>query len=38
VEFFLWLRSGAATITDADIEAVVRGATDPGAAGERLGP
>ena len=38
VEFFLWLRSGAATITDADIEAVVRGATGPGVAGERLGP
>jgi 23S rRNA (cytidine1920-2'-O)/16S rRNA (cytidine1409-2'-O)-methyltransferase len=38
VEFFLWLRSGAATITDADIEAVVRGATGPGAAGERLDP
>jgi 23S rRNA (cytidine1920-2'-O)/16S rRNA (cytidine1409-2'-O)-methyltransferase len=38
VEFFLWLRSGAATITDADIEAVVRGATGPGVAGERLDP
>jgi 23S rRNA (cytidine1920-2'-O)/16S rRNA (cytidine1409-2'-O)-methyltransferase len=38
VEFFLWLRSGPATITDADIEAVVRGATGPGVAGERLDP
>jgi len=38
VEFFLWLRSGAATITDADIDAVVRGATGPGVAGERLEP
>jgi len=38
VEFFLWLRSGAATVTDADIEAVVRGATDPGAAGEKVDP
>ena len=38
VEFFLWLRSGAATVTDADIEAVVRGATDQGAAGEKVDP
>ena len=38
VEFFLWLRSGAATVTDADIEAVVRGATDPGVAGEKVDP
>jgi 23S rRNA (cytidine1920-2'-O)/16S rRNA (cytidine1409-2'-O)-methyltransferase len=38
VEFFLWLRSGAATVTDADIEAIVRGATDPGVAGEKVDP
>ena len=38
VEFFLWLRSGAATVTEADIEAVVRGATDPGVAGEKVDP
>ncbi|HWM73650.1 MAG TPA: TlyA family RNA methyltransferase, partial [Nocardioides sp.] len=29
VEFFLWLRSGAAALTEADIEAVVRGTTGP---------
>jgi 23S rRNA (cytidine1920-2'-O)/16S rRNA (cytidine1409-2'-O)-methyltransferase len=38
VEFFLWLRSGAATVTDADIDAVVRGATGSGVVGERVDP
>jgi 23S rRNA (cytidine1920-2'-O)/16S rRNA (cytidine1409-2'-O)-methyltransferase len=38
VEFFLWLRRGAATVTDADIDTVVRGATGPGVAGEKVDP
>ncbi len=38
VEFFLWLRSGAASVTDADIEAVVRGVTGQGVAGEKVDP
>ncbi len=38
VEFFLWLRLGEATVTDADIDAVVRGATDQGVLGEKVDP
>jgi 23S rRNA (cytidine1920-2'-O)/16S rRNA (cytidine1409-2'-O)-methyltransferase len=38
VEFFLWLRSGAATVTPEDIAEVVRGATAPGMAGEKVDP
>jgi len=38
VEFFLWLRSGAAAVTEADIEAVVRGTTGPGVTGEKVDP
>ncbi len=38
VEFFLWLRLGDATVTDADIETAVRGATDPGVLGEKVDP
>jgi 23S rRNA (cytidine1920-2'-O)/16S rRNA (cytidine1409-2'-O)-methyltransferase len=38
VEFFLWLRSGASTVTAEDIETVVRGATGPGVAGEKVDP
>ena len=38
VEFFLWLRLGAATVTDADIETAVRGATDRGVPGEKVDP
>jgi 23S rRNA (cytidine1920-2'-O)/16S rRNA (cytidine1409-2'-O)-methyltransferase len=36
VEFFLWLRSGPATITDADIAAEVSRSAVPGEPGERL--
>jgi 23S rRNA (cytidine1920-2'-O)/16S rRNA (cytidine1409-2'-O)-methyltransferase len=38
VEFFLWLRSGAATVTHGDIETVVRGASGAGVAGEKVDP
>jgi 23S rRNA (cytidine1920-2'-O)/16S rRNA (cytidine1409-2'-O)-methyltransferase len=38
VEFFLWLRSGAGTVTAEDIETVVRGATGPGVVGEKVDP
>jgi 23S rRNA (cytidine1920-2'-O)/16S rRNA (cytidine1409-2'-O)-methyltransferase len=38
VEFFLWLRSGAATVTREDIDRVVRGANAPGVAGEKVDP
>jgi 23S rRNA (cytidine1920-2'-O)/16S rRNA (cytidine1409-2'-O)-methyltransferase len=38
VEFFLWLRSGAGTVTAEDIENVVRGATGPGVVGEKVDP
>jgi 23S rRNA (cytidine1920-2'-O)/16S rRNA (cytidine1409-2'-O)-methyltransferase len=38
VEFFLWLRSGAATVTPEDIAEVVRGAAAPGMAGEKVDP
>jgi 23S rRNA (cytidine1920-2'-O)/16S rRNA (cytidine1409-2'-O)-methyltransferase len=38
VEFFLWLRRGAATLTDDDIRACVRQATSPGVPGERVDP
>jgi len=38
VEFFLWMRRGAATVTDAAIDTVVRGATGPGVAGEKVDP
>lgn len=36
VEYFLWLRHGPATITDADIEAEVSRSVEPGVADERL--
>ncbi|HWM74049.1 MAG TPA: TlyA family RNA methyltransferase [Nocardioides sp.] len=38
VEFFLWLRLGDATVTEADIDTVVRGATGEGVAGEKVDP
>jgi 23S rRNA (cytidine1920-2'-O)/16S rRNA (cytidine1409-2'-O)-methyltransferase len=38
VEFFLWLRLGEATVTDADIHTVVRGATGQGVPGEKVDP
>jgi 23S rRNA (cytidine1920-2'-O)/16S rRNA (cytidine1409-2'-O)-methyltransferase len=38
VEFFLWLRRGEAVVTDEDIHTVVRGATGPGVAGEKVDP
>jgi len=38
VEFFLWLRSGAGTVTAEDIETVVRGATGPGVVSEKVDP
>jgi len=38
VEFFLWLRSGAATVTHQDIEIAVRGVAAPGVAGEKVDP
>jgi 23S rRNA (cytidine1920-2'-O)/16S rRNA (cytidine1409-2'-O)-methyltransferase len=38
VEFFLWLRSGAAEVTHEDIERVVRGSSVPGVAGEKVDP
>ena len=38
VEFFLWLRHGAATLTDDDVEAAVHGSDRPAAPGERLSP
>ncbi len=38
VEFFLWLRLGDATVTAADIETAVRGATDRGVPGEKVDP
>ena len=38
VEFFLWLRLGDALVTDADIDAVVRGASDQGVPGEKVDP
>jgi 23S rRNA (cytidine1920-2'-O)/16S rRNA (cytidine1409-2'-O)-methyltransferase len=38
VEFFLWLRHGAATIDDGAIDAVVRAADPLGAAGEKVDP
>jgi 23S rRNA (cytidine1920-2'-O)/16S rRNA (cytidine1409-2'-O)-methyltransferase len=38
VEFFLWLRRGPATLDASRIEATVRAAAPPGAAGERVAP
>lgn len=38
VEFFLWLRLGDASVTDADIDSVVRGATDLGVPSEKVDP
>jgi 23S rRNA (cytidine1920-2'-O)/16S rRNA (cytidine1409-2'-O)-methyltransferase len=38
VEFFLWLRSGAATVTHEDIERVVWATSVPGVAGEKVDP
>lgn len=38
VEFFLWLRHGAATITVEDIHSTVRAAADLGVAGEKVEP
>lgn len=38
VEFFLWLRHGAATITAEDIHSTVRAAADLGVAGEKVEP
>ncbi|WP_240617077.1 TlyA family RNA methyltransferase [Nocardioides speluncae] len=38
VEYFLWLRRGAATIGRAEIDTEVAGSANPGAAGERVEP
>ncbi len=38
VEFFLWLRLGDATVTEADIDTAVRGATGQGVPGEKVDP
>lgn len=38
VEFFLWLRSGPATLAEETIHTVVRGADPAGVAGERVDP
>ena len=38
VEFFLWLRHGAPAVDETDIEDVVRGASAPGAPGEKVDP
>ncbi|MBZ5740732.1 TlyA family RNA methyltransferase [Nocardioides mangrovi] len=38
VEFFLWLRRGAPTLSDADIHRAVVGATTSGVPGERVDP
>ena len=38
VEFFLWLRFGEATVSEADIDLAVRGATALGALGEKVDP
>jgi 23S rRNA (cytidine1920-2'-O)/16S rRNA (cytidine1409-2'-O)-methyltransferase len=38
VEFFLWLRPGPATVTDADIHSTVRDAAALGVAGEMVDP
>jgi 23S rRNA (cytidine1920-2'-O)/16S rRNA (cytidine1409-2'-O)-methyltransferase len=38
VEFFLWLRSGAATVTHEDIEQVARGSSGSGVPDEKVDP
>jgi 23S rRNA (cytidine1920-2'-O)/16S rRNA (cytidine1409-2'-O)-methyltransferase len=38
VEFFLWLRQGAATLDEEAIHTAVRSAAPPGVPGERVDP